>query len=510
LPNQSDQDNPWRTDPDWGESDPSLKEFDKSALGYKPRLFFHLGEPLMSRGLYGIVTLRGPRRIGKTTLVKLLIRELLENGVGRNSIRYYSLDRNDTGGHPLSPLRLIEGTPADTDGDNFLFLDEVSFYDGWATELKNAFDAGLIDNRRLKVVATGSHSMDLSEAVSKLRGRQGPISESLNLGGNLLQAPLRFPEVVDSLQPEIQEHLTRTWFRKPKTRFACLLQLKSGEIPPSLEYIYDNYFQLLNGTLDDYLVHGGYPHAIDEFNKKSPRQVSANFYSTVAELLISDCRTVGLEPENLSRLVQFLIEPMRISNEFSLRASEQVIVRGEEGLPSGRFEKRRYLDYLRTTWSFFFAYPEERPCVPNYQELQKDYVLDPFLYHALYCRVNNIADPFRNATRMIADPAFKGRIVESVIASHLLLSQFLFEHIPSVDYERVLMFQRTSAGENDFALCLSKNNTRRRFVLESKFSSNPAHFNRIPEAGKIVITKDKFERRENAVLIPASVFLLLF
>ena len=510
MSGQRRKDNPWRTDADWDKKDHSLREFDNSALEYQPRLFFHFIEALTKPSAYGIATLRGPRRVGKTTLVKLLIRELLSRGVGKSNIRYFSLDAQDPEGQRLSPLELVRGTPSNGKKDNYLFLDEVSFNRTWATQLKNAFDEGLIEDFRLRVVATGSHSMDIAEAVRQLRGRQGAIARTLNLGGNVLQSPLRFSEVVESLQPEVRAYFARSYFRGVPKRFASLTALAAGSIPDGLKYVYDNYFQLLQGTLDDYLLHGGYAHAIDEFNSQSPHQVSDDFYYNVADLLINDCEAIGLDPENLRRLIQYLVDPDRISNEFNLQGSGQVVVRSEEGLPSGRFEKRRYLDYLRTTWSFFFPYREDDPCVPNYQGLQKDYVLDPFLYHALYARVNNIAHPFRNSRSTVADPIFKGKLVECVLGSHLLLSQFLFEHIPDVNFDRVLMYQRTGDGENDFVLCVTKNNVPHRVVLESKFSSNPSGYNSIPANRKIVITKDRLEVHGRVVYVPASVFLLLF
>ena len=45
--------------------------------------------------------------------------------------------------------------------------------------------------------------MDLAEAASKLRGRQGELVKLFNVEGNLVHLPLRFPEAVESLRSEI-------------------------------------------------------------------------------------------------------------------------------------------------------------------------------------------------------------------------------------------------------------------------------------------------------------------
>ena len=60
--------------------------------------------------------------------------------------------------------------------------------------------------------------MDLAEAASKLRGRQGELARLFNVGGNLVHLPLRFPEVVESLRSEIDEFFTRYRLRRSRRR----------------------------------------------------------------------------------------------------------------------------------------------------------------------------------------------------------------------------------------------------------------------------------------------------
>ncbi len=484
-------------------------EFENSVLKNKPRFFYHILSGLANRDLYGLITIRGPRRVGKTTLVKLLIRQLIDDGVDSNRIFYASLDyQGPNSSTSISPLNLITRVAGSSDQEKYLFLDEVSMYSDWATEMKNVYDLGLIQKGKLKIIATGSHSMDLAEAASKLRGRQGQLAEKFNVGGNLLQPPLRFPEIVEGLQPQIHEHISQNTFRRPASRFACLLKLQNGTIPETLQNIYDNYFQLLQITFEDYLVHGGYPKAVDEFYKTKPNHVNPGFYFNVADLLISDCATAYLDPENLVRILRFLLEPKRLSNAMSLENSPVIGIDGE-GRPRGKFGAKGYLDYLKTTWSFFFSYPEGDNCIPNYQQQPKVYILDPFLYHALTARINNKPNPFDEARKSLNDLSFKGLFVQSIVAAHLLLAQQFFEHIPAVDYERVLMYRNGTEGEADYVLCVSKDSTSHRFTIESKYSETPDHLNKVPTEGMIVLTKDKLEVRNDKVLIPVSLFLLL-
>ncbi len=501
--------NPWWHDPNWYRYDPLITAYEESVLKRKPRLFHHFRRYLVYRGYYGIITVRGPRRVGKSTLIKLLIRYLIEEkSIDPHNIFYVSLDYEGLSNIPL--VEIIKAIAESSNEEKYVFLDEVSMHPRWAQALKNAYDLGLINKGKLKIIATGSHSMDLAEAASKLRDRQGKLASLFNVGGNLVQPPLRFPEIVEGLRDEIGEFFSRHKLRTPRKRFELLQELSSGRIPTTLKYIYDNYFQLIQHVFEGYLLHGGYPRAIDEYYKSN--RIPAEFYSDVANLLITDSAKAGLDPENLKRVLEFLLEPKRLSGLLDLEKAP-IIGRDSEGRPKGKFGLKDYLDYLRTTWCFFFPYPEEGKsgsCIPNYREKRKVYVLDPFIYHALYSYIiNNIPDPFTKSQEMVKNTSFRGQLIESVIASHLLLSQQLFEHVPDVNYDRVLMYRRVnSEGEIDFILCITKAGTHYRFVIESKYRRTPTHIT--PMKGKIILTKDILDVRKEMTYIPVSLFLLLF
>ena len=137
-------------------------------------------------------------------------------------------------------------------------------------------------------------------------------------------------------------------------------------------------------------------------------------------------------------------------------------------------------------------------------------MLDPFIYHALYTHLNNVPDPFQYSRELVNDSGFKGLLVESVVASHLLLAQQLFEHIASVEYDRVLMYRLLSEDthEVDFVLCIAKGSTQHRFLIESKYRRT-LPITLLGES-KIVLTKDTLEGRDRTIYIPIPLFLMLF
>ena len=76
--------NPWWLNREEIKDDLRISEWSASRFKWSPRL----GETF-DWGLDIIYVLRGPRQVGKTTLMKLKIQELLESGVEPRTIFYY-------------------------------------------------------------------------------------------------------------------------------------------------------------------------------------------------------------------------------------------------------------------------------------------------------------------------------------------------------------------------------------------------------------------------------------
>ena len=77
--------NPWWEEAERIDDDEKIRVFETGDLKRYPRIFDEF-EFSTSK----VYTVRGPRQVGKTTLQKLLIRKLLEEGVPPQSILYYS------------------------------------------------------------------------------------------------------------------------------------------------------------------------------------------------------------------------------------------------------------------------------------------------------------------------------------------------------------------------------------------------------------------------------------
>ncbi len=117
-----------------------------------------------------IVVVKGPRRVGKTTLVYQLILHLLENGTDPKKILYISFDdpklRVDFDKLlGFYKTEILKGSLEDE--KVYIFLDEVQFLENWQYFLKKYYDRSF----PIKFVVSGSSATLIKKASESLMGR---------------------------------------------------------------------------------------------------------------------------------------------------------------------------------------------------------------------------------------------------------------------------------------------------------------------------------------------------
>ncbi len=111
----------------------------------------------------------GSRRVGKTTLLRQIVKQLLKKGIDGKKVFYVSCDFAKAIGVSVSEhlfaFRQIFSHKKNT--KLYLFLDEVQESPNWQIELKS-----LYDNENLKIFCSGSTSVLIKSHGGKLTGRQ--------------------------------------------------------------------------------------------------------------------------------------------------------------------------------------------------------------------------------------------------------------------------------------------------------------------------------------------------
>lgn len=135
------------------------------------------------RGLAPVTVLRGPRQVGKTTLLNQVINELLDEGVDpRRIFRVQFDDIPDLRrlGTPILDLaawyadnivkQSFHAFAREQRGPVYLLLDEVQNLKDWATQLKH-----LVDLQPVRAIVTGSSALRIEAGRDSLAGRVAQI-----------------------------------------------------------------------------------------------------------------------------------------------------------------------------------------------------------------------------------------------------------------------------------------------------------------------------------------------
>lgn len=348
---------PWWSDVGNIEKDKVLTEFDAQKYQYyHPYLkdFSHQDS---------VIIIRGPRRIGKTTLLKLLIKDLLlKQNINPKNVLYYPCDRvenfNDLYDLVLNYLGL--GLP----GRKYLFLDEISFVREWQRAIKDLWDSG--DLKQTTVILTGSNALDLRISGERLPGRRGNLDQV-----NIDYYPLSFDQFV---------HLVG----------------KNGD---------------LKKLLDDYLMTGGFPHAINEFYGRN--FISNYLYDSYLAWIEGDIYKAGKS----ERLMYPVLG--EILSHLGSTVSWYKIAKNA-GLGS-HSTVESYLDIFQKLFvSFnlnFYSIDQKKTFV---NKNKKIYFVDPVILQSAKCKVDGFTDRFFDySSSFTFDQEFLPGLIENVVAAHL-------------------------------------------------------------------------------------------
>jgi predicted AAA+ superfamily ATPase len=157
--------NPW-----WRgrlEEDPHLARWAESPVRWVPGFVYEVElEP------YALHFLFGPRQVGKTTALKLLVKRLVEEGRDPRSIFYYTCDLladyRELAEVLRDVVRLKERWGVKS---AVVILDEVTYPREWHRALKFYIDQGFFKND--VIIASGSVSMYAARQVEAFPGRRG-------------------------------------------------------------------------------------------------------------------------------------------------------------------------------------------------------------------------------------------------------------------------------------------------------------------------------------------------
>lgn len=422
------------------EEDPDYKHWKESKVKWIPKLFNQIVlEP------YSLNIIFGPRQVGKTILLKLIIKDLLDKNVNPRSIFYLNCNEfNDFQELDSAIDEYIKIKKVNNVNNAFIFLDEVTVPHQWYRAIRYRIDRGDFKNDVL--ILTQSISMYAKREVETFHGRRGK-------GKDYVMYPLSFSdffEIAKKAQIARPIKNMKELFLNAKDMYS-----KLGE---------------LNELFKLYIKYGGFPMAakLAILNEKMPHELISSYIN----YLKRDFVKLKIEESIVKDMLKAILE--RASSRISLkRIAKEFDISAHKLF----FRYLAIFEDLLLLKQLYYIDPDT--CYPNYLKQRKVYLMDPLLYavFAEWC----------NAKRSSFDV-----IVESVIASHL---------------SRIYKIIGYLENSRELDIVVKSNNELIGFIIdheEKRLTYTP--FVKIKEI--ITLSSEKFDLNDKIIPIPLFTVLI--
>ena len=357
--------------------DPHLQHLQKQSLVHRSELL-----DLLPRHNPGIYTISGGRQIGKTTLLKQWMDELLESGVAPECIIYFTGELIDDH-HSL--VRLLTDILNNRQGTDlcYILLDEVTYIKGWDKGIKYLADAGMLEN--VELLITGSDLLIIKEARMRFPGRRGTADTV-----DFHLYPLSFSEAV---------RLNR--------------QISSGEIERLISSDVELDDLLINKLYDEfnsYLIHGGFLTAMNDMAMR--QSIFPATFSTYSDWIRGDMLKRHKQEHYLREILGAIVKRYgsqvtwnALARDLSIDHPQTVSV---------------YAALLESMDAVFIqpALLEDKLAAAP-KKARKLMFSDPFVFHAVRAWLNPCKDPFnQQVLPALNNPDWAARLTEACVTTH--------------------------------------------------------------------------------------------
>lgn len=352
--------------------DPHLRQLAKLPLVYRSNLIARLSD--LNPGIY---TISGGRQVGKTTLLKQWMAQLIKDHVIPSSIVYLTGELVEDH-HSL--IRVITEVLDEMPDDdlNYLIVDEVTYIKDWDKGVKYLADAGLLEN--VVLMLTGSDLIIIREARMRFPGRRG---QAPTVDFHLY--PLSFYECIKLKSCFTRDELS-------------LLEDISGKPSSDLMNRLFNEFEY-------YLVHGGFLIAINDIAKD--RKILPATFSTYSDWIRGDVLKRNKRENYLLEILGAIIK--RYGSQITWNAlSEDLSIDHPKTVAD-------YIELLSSMDAVFIqpAIREDK-LVAAPKKAKKVMFTDPFIFHAVNSWLNPVDDPFNQQLQpLLADKQWASKLTEA-------------------------------------------------------------------------------------------------
>ncbi|MBU4347810.1 ATP-binding protein [Candidatus Parcubacteria bacterium] len=399
--------NPWWLNKSEIDQDLKITQFQQSVVKY-----YH---PLLDKFATdkdAVYTLRGPRQTGKSTILKLLIKRLLEEKKNPRGIFFFPGDYIKDYKELYEILLVFLNSVSKRDR-KYVFIDEISFIKEWTRAIKLLADEGKLKN--CFVLLTGSLSIFVKGESEFMPGRRGKVKYL-----DKILFPLSFGEYIKLIDKNL--------FDKIKTEGDITDKLNNQpDINKNAALKYSQHNNILNKHWLDYILTGGYFLNINSY--LSDGRLPASNYNLYLESFRGDWLKLGREEFLLKETIMGIIKQLGSSTSW-LNLAKQSSAQSHLTM-AGSVEILEKLFIVKVLHNL-----DIDKKLPNLRKEKKIFFIDPFVFTLLSGYVQSKEEYLTIYKDLIKN--YMPNIVENAVASHL--SRFY----------KSCFFYRTKAGEIDF------------------------------------------------------------
>lgn len=492
--------NPWWKDPEKINDNQKITEWRASAIRHMPGLKNEIRWDFLPDNTV-VYTMRGPRQVGKTTLLMLQIKYFLESGVSPWRVFYYSLDIDDTKQDIVDAVEIYSRiSPRLPEGDRrYILLDEATSVTDWQKSIKWMVDNNKIPN--VTLMATGSQAIGLKSAPERLPNRRGMVDGSYDK----ILLPMKFSEFACLQSEDLKSLHSDLQLRRPENKKGALMDLASCRIGENVEKI-NAYQNELNDSLYEYMVTGGTPYVIN--TKITAGVLDENVYSEYLNGITGEWSRQSKKETLLRQFGGAVINCLSSHTSWSGLSRESAM-----GSPNTAADYAYTLDDLFVL-SIVHMYGTTKR-IPRVKNDRKLYFRDPFLFHIFNGWMSQV-ESFDLSMQYLQHEYNQGKIVEGIVADHLIRLAFtLSKKKRTFRYHDHIFYWKNSGGkEVDFVLSVGDTEVPievkfRNNINEKRDLSGLVSFQKETKRKGIVLSKFGMRSATDYAMVPASVFLFL-
>jgi len=302
----------------WWKHGEGFVQFDRHLQIIKDNIFCRKEIELKKGNIY---ILLGSRQVGKTTYLKLCVKELIRNGVNPDNILYVSCDFFISRKELRNALTYFINKNLD-EKEFFIFIDEITSLDNWNVELKYLADLGIV--QKAVIVATGSNA-------STLR-RKGELFPDRGLEANeYYMRPFSFREfilqTIDPIGVTVKDSELASSLKRLKN-VICQNSITIGDsfidVSKAVERLVP-FKQELDYLFNFYLRCGGYPFVVNNFlveKQKTGRfGLDIRLPEVIMRDVIGDISKLGMQETFVRQILREIISKYGRRYSFSALAS---------------------------------------------------------------------------------------------------------------------------------------------------------------------------------------------